>query len=425
MIDQKLLKNSPEDVKKSLLKKGYSLDIKRWNDLESKRSNLQELHERKKSELNNISKEIGQLKSKGNSNSLLANKATTLSKDIKKEEKILDLLLKDIAAYLLDIPNIPDSTAPDGESDKDNLLIREWGSKPIFDFPARDHTDLGILHKSIDFEAASSITGSRFVVLHNSFAKLQRALTQFMIDFHVENNGYKEVYVPYIVSADSLQGTGQLPKFSEDLFKIEGNQNYYLSPTAEVPVTNLFKNKILESKELPIKYVCHTPCFRSEAGSYGQDTKGIMRQHQFEKVELVQAVEEDDSDSALEELTLHAESILQALDMPYRVVSICTGDLSFASVKTYDIEVWVPSQKTYREISSCSNCRDFAARRMKARWRSNESTKPKLINTLNGSGLAVGRTLLALLELNQQKDGSIVIPKALNKYISEEVLVVN
>ena len=403
MINQKILKNSIKQTATALLKKGYILDIKLWNELENKRSKLQLDYEKGQAQLNQISKEIGLLKSKKDSNKNLEKKAFNLSQDLKHKGKDLEFLLSEINLFLLDIPNLPDEDVPEGKSDQDNVFLREFGVKPSFNFKLRDHTELGDLHRSIDFNAASEITGSRFVVMKGLIAKLHRSLTQFMIDFHVNSNAYTEVYVPYLVSAESLVGTGQLPKFEEDLFKIEGDNNFYLAPTAEVPVTNLFKNKILNSKDLPIKYVCHTPCFRSEAGSYGKDTRGLMRQHQFEKVELVQAVEKENSDLALEELTNDAESILQALEMPYRVVSICTGDLGFAVAKTYDIEVWVPSQESYREISSCSNCRDFQARRIKARWRNNESKKPDFINTLNGSGLAVGRTLLALLELNQME----------------------
>ncbi|MDG2060861.1 MAG: serine--tRNA ligase [SAR86 cluster bacterium] len=423
MIDQKLLKNSINECSQSLKKRGYHLDIETWNKLEAKRASLQVKFENQQAELNNISKQIGLLKSKNEGTTELEEIASYLSEDIKEQSSALDLILDDLNLFLLEIPNIPDQDVPEGDNENDNLLIREWGNIPKFDFLIKDHVELGEMHGLLDFESASQITGSRFVVMKDSFAKLQRALIQFMLDTHVNLHGYTEVYVPYIVSSKSLEGTGQLPKFEEDLFRIEGDQNFYLSPTAEVPVTNLFRDTILDFKDLPTKYVCHTPCFRSEAGSYGKDTKGIMRQHQFEKVELVKAVEPQDSSKALEDITNDAESILQALEMPYRVVSLCGKDLGFASAKTYDIEVWVPSQNTYREISSCSNYRDFQARRMKARWRSNETKKPQLINTLNGSGLAIGRTLLSLLELNQNEDGSISLPKVLHNYMNVKTIM--
>ena len=425
MIDQKILRTDINEVTKLLLRKGYTLNVENWNKWEKKRAKIQVKNENQQAELNTISKEIGILKSQGDVNPVLEKQASKLSKLIKDRNKVLDSLLDDIKNFLLDVPNLPDSDVPLGDSEDDNILVRQSGKKPDFNFKIRDHVELGELHGSLDFDASSEIVGSRFVVMKNNFAKLHRALIQFMMDFHLEFHGYTEVYVPYIISGQSLIGTGQLPKFEEDLFKLEGSNNFYLTPTAEVPVTNLFKDKILESKDLPIKYVCHTPCFRSEAGSYGKDTRGMMRQHQFEKVELVQAVEGGNSNKALEELTLHAEAILKALDMPYRVVSLCAGDLGFGAAKTYDIEVWVPSQNTYREISSCTNYRDFQARRMKARWKTNDSNKPKLINTVNGSGLAAGRALLALLELNQLEDGSIVIPKALRKYMNINTLKIN
>jgi len=315
-----------------------------------------------------------------------------------------------IISYYL-FPNLIDEDVPDGADETENIEIRKEGKPRAFAFTVKDHLEIGRNYE-IDMEAGVRITGSRFKVLRNDIAHLQRALINFMIDTHVDEHGYEEVYVPYIVNKDSLLGTGQLPKFEEDLFKINNESNFYLTSTAEVPVTNLFRDEILESKNLPLKYVCHTPCFRSEAGSYGKDTRGIMRLHQFEKVELVQAVEATDSDDALEELTNHAENILKKLELPYRVVSLCSGDIGFSSSKTYDLEVWVPSQEAYREISSCSNFRDFQARRLKARWKDTNGKKTQLINTLNGSGLALSRTVLAILENYQESDGSVTIPDA-------------
>ena len=331
-------------------------------------------------------------------------------------------MLEEIDNFVLSIPNLIDEDVPDGADETDNVEIRREGEPRAFAFTVKDHLEIGRNYE-IDMEAGVRITGSRFKVLRNDIAHLQRALINFMIDTHVDEHGYEEVYVPYIVNKDSLLGTGQLPKFEEDLFKINNESNFYLTSTAEVPVTNLFRDEILESKQLPLKYVCHTPCFRSEAGSYGKDTRGIMRLHQFEKVELVQAVEATDSDDALEELTNHAENILKKLELPYRVVSLCSGDIGFSSSKTYDLEVWVPSQDSYREISSCSNFRDFQARRLKARWKDTNGKKTQLINTLNGSGLALSRTVLAILENYQESDGSVTIPDALRSYIGKESIL--
>jgi len=317
------------------------------------------------------------------------------------------------------VPNVPSNSVPAGVDENDNQEISKWGTPKSFDFEVKDHTELGeALEQGLDFESATKITGSRFVVMTGRTAQLHRALIQFMLDTHTQEHGYTEVNVPYLVNADSLLGTGQLPKFEEDLFKLRGDQEYYLIPTAEVPVTNLVRDKIVDADSLPLKFTCHTPCFRSEAGSYGKDTKGMIRQHQFEKVELVQAIRPQDSEAALEELTGNAETILQRLELPYRKVVLCGGDTSFASAKTYDLEVWLPSQNCYREISSCSSFTDFQARRMQARWRNPETGKPELLHTVNGSGLAVGRTLVALMENGQQADGSIQIPKALQAYMN-------
>ena len=420
MLDLKLLRNSPEEVAHSLKRRGYEFDLIKWSDLENKRKSLQSDTEGLQAQLNTISKKIGELKRSKQDSSKIKKEGTKLTSLIKTKSKKLDTLLQTINGIVMEMPNMPDQDVPEGQDEKANLEIRTHGTPPKFNFNPLDHLELGSLYDGIDMESGAKITGSRFSVLKSDFARLQRSLISFMMDTHVNEHGYKEVYVPYIVNSQSLEGTGQLPKFEEDLFKLEGDQPYYLVPTAEVPVTNLLRDEIIESKNLPIKYVCHTPCFRSEAGSYGKDTKGIMRLHQFEKVELVQAVEEADSEQALEDLTMHAESILKKLELPYRVVSVCSGDLGFASAKTYDLEAWIPSQDTFREISSCSNFRSFQARRMKARWKNPSSGKVELLNTLNGSGLALSRTLLALVENFQQKDGSISIPDVLRDYFKSD-----
>jgi seryl-tRNA synthetase len=425
MLDLKLLRNSTSQVGALLKRKGYDFDLENWSTLENQRKTLQSETESLQAELNTLSKEIGDLKRSNEDSSDPEKNATELTTLIKAKSKDLDILLKTINEIVMGMPNIPDEEVPDGKDENDNVEMRTFGSVPKFNFNPLDHLELGNLHDGIDMESGAKITGSRFSVLKSDFAKLQRSLIAFMMDVHVNENGYKEVYVPFIVNSQSLEGTGQLPKFEEDLFKLEGDQSYYLVPTAEVPVTNLLRDEIIESKQLPIKLVSHTPCFRSEAGSYGKDTKGIMRLHQFEKVELVQAVEEGDSEEALEELTTHAESILKKLEIPYRVVLLCTGDLGFASAKTYDLEAWVPSQDTYREISSCSNFRSFQARRMKARWKNPSNGKTEFLNTINGSGLALSRTLLALVENFQQKDGSIAIPDALREYFKADSIKQN
>ena len=420
MLDLKLLRNSPEEVAHCLKRRGYEFDLIEWSDLENKRKSLQSDTEGLQAQLNTISKKIGELKRTKQDSLKIEKEATKLSSLIKAKSKKLDKLLQTINGIVMEMPNMPDQDVPEGQDEKDNLEIRTHGIPPKFNFNFLDHLELGSLYDGIDMESGAKITGSRFSVLKSDFARLQRSLVSFMMDTHVNEHDYEEVYVPYIVNSQSLEGTGQLPKFEEDLFKLAGDQPYYLIPTAEVPVTNLLRDEIIESKNLPIKYVCHTPCFRSEAGSYGKDTKGIMRLHQFEKVELVQAVDEADSEQALEDLTKHAESILKKLELPYRVVSVCSGDLGFASAKTYDLEAWIPSQETFREISSCSNFRSFQARRMKARWKNPSSGKVELLNTLNGSGLALSRTLLALVENFQQKDGSISIPDVLRDYFKSD-----
>jgi len=422
MLDPKILRKDTEAVTKNLLKRGFVFDESLWNKLEIKRKELQGFTEKKQSELNDISKSIGIAKKNSEDTSILQDQASKLTSEIKELTSDLDALLAEIEEFVLSIPNLIDDDVPDGADETANIELRKEGIPRDFNFEVKDHLEIGRNHE-IDMEAGVKITGSRFKVLRNDIAHLQRALINFMIDIHVSEHGYEEVYVPYVVNLDSLYGTGQLPKFEEDLFKLEGNANFYLTSTAEVPVTNLFRDEILDSESLPIKYVCHTPCFRSEAGSYGKDTRGIMRLHQFEKVELVQAVEASDSEEALEELTGHAEAILKKLELPYRVVSLCSGDIGFSAAKTYDIEVWVPSQEAYREISSCSNFRSFQARRMKARWKNKSQNKTELLNTLNGSGLALSRTVLSLLENFQQADGSVSIPDALRDYIGRDSIL--
>ena len=416
MLDLKKLKKDPKSVADNLKRRGFKIDLDTWDKLEASRKTLQSDTEIMQAELNEISKEIGIYKKEGSDSSKLEKKASEITLNIKSQSKDLAPILEDINHFISSIPNLIDDDVPEGKDEDDNLELRAVGNIRAFDFTPKDHLELGSNLNGIDMEGGVKITGSRFAVLSGDLARLQRSLINFMLDVHTNEHQYQEVYVPYIVNSKSLFGTGQLPKFEEDLFKLEGKENFYLASTAEVPVTNLFRDEILDSNMLPAKFVCHTPCFRSEAGSYGQDTKGIMRLHQFEKVELVQAVEDKDSDNSLEELTGHAEEILKRLELPYRVVSLCSGDIGFSAAKTYDIEVWIPSQNKYREISSCSNFRDFQARRMKARWKNPSTNKTELLNTLNGSGLALSRTVLAIIENFQQKDGSIAIPEALKDY---------
>ena len=422
MLDPKKLRKETSEVALNLSRRGFNFDQNTWNDLESERKELQGSNEEQQSKLNDISKEIGLAVKEGKDTTQLKEQASELTALIKTQSKTLDDLLEDINQFVLSLPNLIDEDVPDGKNEDENLEIISVGSPRQFNFSPKDHLEIGD-NRGIDMEAGVKITGSRFKVLKNEIAHLQRALLNFMLDTHVKDHGYEEVYVPYIVNRDSLIGTGQLPKFEEDLFKIDGENNFYLTSTAEVPVTNLLRDEILESETLPLKYVCHTPCFRSEAGSYGKDTRGIMRLHQFEKVELVQAVESSDSEEALEELTGHAEAILQKLELPYRKVSLCSGDIGFSAAKTYDLEVWVPSQEAYREISSCSNFRDFQARRMKARWKNPSNNKIELLNTINGSGLALSRTVLAILENYQESDGSVTIPDILRDYLGKDKIL--
>jgi len=418
MLDPKWIRADPEQIAKRLKIKKFELDTKRLAVLDSQRKELQLQTEALQNERNSRSKAIGQAKASGEDISEILSSMESLKQELEQKKERLNGLQTELSDYLLGIPNVPADDVPAGDDESKNVEVMTWGNPRLFDFEIKDHGELGeTLAQGLDFMAASKLTGSRFVVMRGATAKLHRALIQFMLDTHGKDHGYEELNVPYLVNSNSLQGTGQLPKFEEDLFKLRGDQEYYLIPTAEVPVTNLVRDEIIEEEQLPLKYVAHTPCFRSEAGSYGKDTKGMIRQHQFEKVELVQIVDPKQSAVALEELTSHAENILQLLGLPYRKVILCGGDLGFGSAKTYDLEVWLPSQNCYREISSCSSFTDFQARRMQARWRNPESGKPELVHTVNGSGLAVGRTLVAIFENNQQADGRIQVPDVLMPYM--------
>ncbi len=417
MLDPKLLRTELPAVAAQLARRGFDLDLERIGALESKRKDLQVAVQELQNERNTRSKSIGKAKAKGEDIQPLLAEVAELGDKLKAGQEALEGVQSELADIAMGIPNLPHESVPDGRDEADNREERRWGTPASFDFEPKDHVDLGAHSGLLDGEAAAKLTGSRFTVMSGPLARMHRALIQLMLDTHTGEHGYTETYVPYMVNADSLRGTGQLPKFEEDLFKLQGEQAYYLIPTAEVPVTNLVRDVIVEAADMPRKWVAHTPCFRSEAGSYGKDTRGMIRQHQFEKVELVQVVRPEDSMQALEDLTGHAEVILQKLALPYRVVTLCTGDLGFSSTKTYDIEVWLPGQGKYREISSCSNFRDFQARRMQARWRNPETGKPELAHTLNGSGLAVGRALVAVMENYQQADGSIRVPDALKPYM--------
>jgi seryl-tRNA synthetase len=417
MLDPHLLREQTKEVAKELARKGVTLDVEAFLSLEAKRKALQVSTQTLQNERNARSKAIGQAKARNEDITPMREAVNKISESLEDNKKALDDVLQQIETISLSLPNIAHASVPDGKDENDNQEVRRWGEIPTFDFDVKPHDELGESLGMMDFAMAAKITGSRFVVLTSKLAKLQRALTQYMLDLQVEQHGYKEIYVPYIVNSDSLKGTGQLPKFEEDLFKLTGEQSYYLTSTAEIPVTNTVRNSIIAHEDLPIRYACHSPCFRSEAGSYGQDTKGMIRQHQFEKVELVWITEPDKSYEALEQLTSHAEEVLKQLKLPYRVVTLCTGDMGANAAKTYDIEVWLPSQNTYREISSCSNMESFQARRMLARFKHPETGKKELVHTLNGSGLAVGRTLVALLENYQNKDGSITIPEVLRPYM--------
>jgi len=417
MIDPQLIRNDLDNVAKQLAKRGFTLDTTQLTALESQRKAAQVETEALQAERNARSKSIGKAKASGEDIAPLLAEVAEMGDKLKAGEARLAEIQSELNEILSGVPNLPHVDVPEGKDEDDNVEIRRWGEPAQFDFKAKDHVDLGVALGGMDFETASKLTGSRFTVMSGPIARLHRALIQFMLDLHTSEHGYTETYVPYLVNADSLRGTGQLPKFSEDLFKLDGEQEYYLIPTAEVPVTNIVRDVIIDADDMPRKYVCHTPCFRSEAGSYGKDTRGLIRQHQFEKVELVQIVKPQDSDAALESLTRNAEQVLQCLGLPYRVVILCGGDVGFSAAKTYDLEVWLPGQQKYREISSCSNFESFQARRMQARWRNPKTKKPELVHTVNGSGLAVGRTLVALMENYQDADGRIHIPAALHPYM--------
>ncbi len=423
MMDPQVLRNDIEQVAKALAKRDYTLDISTIEALEEKRKVIQVKTQELQQQRNSRSKEIGKAKAQGEDAQALLDEMASLGDELKSSEDGLNLIQSELNEIVMGIPNIPHDSVPEGQTEDDNEEVRRWGEPRVFDFEVKDHVDLGESTGLLDFEAGARIAGSRFSVMQGGIARLHRALIQFMLDTHIQEHGYTELNVPYLVNADSLLGTGQLPKFDEELFHIE-EHGFYLIPTAEVPVTNLARDQILAAETMPRKYVCHTPCFRSEAGSYGKDTRGMIRQHQFEKVELVQMVKSEDSYDALEELTGHAEKILQLLELPYRVVTLCGGDIGFSSAKTYDLEAWIPGQQKYREISSCSNFESFQARRMKARWRNPKTGKPELVHTLNGSGLAVGRTLVAVLENYQDSEGRIHIPAVLKSYMGGLEIIV-
>ncbi|MCR1568449.1 serine--tRNA ligase, partial [Mixta sp.] len=423
MLDPNLLRNEPDAVAEKLARRGFKLDVETLVSLEERRKVLQVETENLQAERNARSKSIGQAKARGEDIEPLRQEVNALGERLDKAKAELDALQNEIRDFSLALPNLPADEVPLGKDDSENQEISRWGEPRQFDFPVRDHVDLGEMAKGLDFAAAVKLTGSRFVVMQGQIARLHRALSQFMLDLHTQQHGYTETYVPYLVNHATLYGTGQLPKFGEDLFHTRpleeeaDSSNYALIPTAEVPLTNLVRDEIVEEESLPIKLTAHTPCFRAEAGSYGRDTRGLIRMHQFDKVEMVQIVRPEDSMQALEELVGHAEKVLQLLNLPYRKVLLCTGDMGAGAAKTYDLEVWLPAQNTYREISSCSNCQDFQARRMQARCRSKHDKKPRLVHTLNGSGLAVGRTLVAVLENYQQADGRIEVPEVLRPYM--------
>lgn len=424
MLDAKILRTQIDDIKVKLAKKGFTLEVEYFQQLESERKVTQIEQENLQAQRKEISSAIGKAKKQGEDSTVLMQQVEEIKTKLEKYDQELANIQTKLESFMLSIPNVPHESVPEGQDEEHNQEIRTWGEIPTFDFAVKDHVDLGLLHQDIDFERAAKISRARFVILRNTMAQLHRALIQFMLDTHTQEHGYEEVYVPYIVNKESLYGTGQLPKFKEDLFALEGDE-LFLIPTAEVPVTNIYRDEILDNKVLPKKFVAHTPCFRSEAGSYGKDTRGMIRQHQFEKVELVQIVPAENSYQVLEDLTQNAEKILQKLNLPYRVVALCGGDLGFSAAKTYDIEVWIPSQNCYREISSCSNFEDFQARRLQLRYRKPDAKKPELLHTLNGSGLAVGRTLVALVENYQDEKGNITIPEVLRPYMRglERILV--
>jgi len=416
MLDIQLLRSQPAEVAARLASRGAGFDVAAFQALEEERKGLQVRTQDLQAKRNALSKQIGQLKAKGEDTATVMQEVAGLGDELKRNEEALADLLNRINAFVSVIPNLPHESVPFGKSEADNVEVRRWGTPREFGFAVKDHVDLGEALGGIDFDAATKISGARFTLMKGAVARLHRALAQFMLDVHTQEHGYTEVYAPYLVNGNSLFGTGQLPKFHEDLFHIK-DDGYFLIPTAEVPVTNIVRDTIVEAEQMPLKFVCHTPCFRREAGSYGKDTRGMIRQHQFDKVELVRIERPEHSWQALEELTRHAEIILEKLELPYRRVALCSGDMGFSAAKTYDLEVWLPAQDTYREISSCSNFEAFQARRMQARYR-NEKGKPELAHTLNGSGLAVGRTLVAVLENYQRADGSVDVPLALRPYMA-------
>jgi seryl-tRNA synthetase len=426
MLDIQLLRNDVQAVAKRLADRGYTLDVATFERLEARRKQIQTETQDLQARRNQLSKQVGQAKAKGEDASALMAEVSSQAERLKRLEGELQGVQDELTQFLLNVPNIPHPSVPAGKSAEDNPEVRRWGTPRQFDFPVKDHVDLGAGLGQLDFDTAAKIAGARFALMKGPLARMHRALAQLMLDTHTRDHGYTEVYAPYLVNAASMRGTGQLPKFEEDLFKVprqsveEGkpprDASLYLIPTAEVPVTNIVRDEIVPGTDLPLKFVCHTPCFRSEAGSYGKDTRGMIRQHQFDKVELVQVIDPERSYAGLEALTGHAEKILQLLELPYRVVALCTGDMGFSAAKTYDIEVWLPGQDTYREISSCSNFEAFQARRMQAHFR-NEKNKTELVHTLNGSGLAVGRTLVAVMENYQRADGGIDVPAALQPYM--------
>lgn len=418
MLETQLLRSQLAFVQERLAARGFKLDVDHFQSLEEDRKRIQTETQDLQARRNAASKQIGQLKAKGEDTSTVMNEVAGLGDALKAGEERLAALLADMQAFVSTVPNLPHESVPPGRSEADNVEVLRWGTPRQFDFPAKDHVDVGTALGGLDFETATKISGARFTLLRGGIARLHRALAQFMLDTHTLEHGYTELYAPYLVNAESMFGTGQLPKFEEDLFAVQRGDGgkFYLIPTAEVPVTNIVRDTVQNLASLPLKFVCHTPCFRSEAGSYGRDTRGMIRQHQFDKVELVQIVTPDQSWDALEALTGHAETILRRLELPYRKVALCTGDMGFGAAKTYDLEVWLPAQDTYREISSCSNFESFQARRMQARFK-NEQGKNEILHTLNGSGLAVGRTLVAILENYQQADGSVMIPETLRPWM--------
>ncbi len=416
MLDPALLRNNLDVVLDAMERRNQSIDVEGYQVLETRRRTIQVETETLQAERNSRSKAIGAAKQRGEDIAPLRDAVAKLGEELKAKQSGLEEIQQALSEFMLGLPNIPHASVPVGATEEDNVEVRTWGEIRQFDFEVRDHVDLGALHGGMDFEAAVNLASARFVVLSGPIARLQRALAQFMLDVHTTEHGYREVDVLYVEKKKTMRGTGQLPKFKADLFEVP-EQGFFLIPTAEVPVTNLAQDKILEDTAVPAKYVCHTPCLRSEAGSYGKDTRGMIRQHQFDKVEIVQLVRPDESYAVLEQLTADAEAILKKLELPYRVVALCTGDLGFSSAKTYDLEVWLPAQCAYREISSCSNFEAFQARRVKARWRNPTTGKPELLHTLNGSGLAVGRALVAVLENYQNADGAIVVPEVLRPYM--------